>query len=727
MKRTGVTQIGLLWACLAFCLFGNILRYGSFFYEFTSEFLRMQLPLLLCLVIWSSIFFYLTWNRVDLFLVGFFLVSLGFYLAGYKVARWYEPDAFIPLAGATFGRVASFLLGPCRSSQQAQAGGNQECLRDTRHLPSAIFLAGLVLLLAFSSFWHLDSTNNPYHGPRWMGLWKNPNEYGILMGIGLVLAIGLLWANRNLKMEDRDLFGCPSSWLLPLILFGAALMMAAGLLFSYSRGAWLGFAAGLLYLSKAHGRFEWRYLLPVIVIISGVAWFFWNATPETAPWYVKRLDLGRPSAQHRVAAWRAGVEIMRDHPLGVGWNNSEEVYEEDYSPPEGGGAAIAMNDYLMLGTQLGWPGLTCFVLYCAACLKRRNRFKGRNLEFEIQIACRAGALAMLVAFWFDGGLFNLATTVPFWIMLELGAVKGERRQRNMDGAECSEPVAGGAQKGLPTEHRAPVKATGFTILELLVVIAVIAILAALLLPVLSQGRKKAQAVTCLSNLGQLSAACKMYADDDHGELVSCWPIGWGTFAVNPYSWCPGWASFQEPQDAVDGSYGPSPQFDCTNNYALEQGAIWQYVKAASVYRCPSDDRTFGGWPVVRSYSMNSWIGGRSNGDPTGSTTFMTPAKDGGLTYAFFRTENQIRQPSQIWSLIDEDGSTINDSMFIVDMGDPNEITDLPAVRHGRAFGIAFADGHVEANKWLESASDWENQDPPDADWLKLKEMTTVEK
>src|ERR1019366_421744 len=33
-------------------------------------------------------------------------------------------------------------------------------------------------------------------------------------------------------------------------------------------------------------------------------------------------------------------------------------------------------------------------------------------------ACRAGALTMLVAFWFDGGLFDLPTAAVFWILLE---------------------------------------------------------------------------------------------------------------------------------------------------------------------------------------------------------------------------------------------------------------------------------------------------------------------
>jgi hypothetical protein len=36
------------------------------------------------------------------------------------------------------------------------------------------------------------------------------------------------------------------------------------------------------------------------------------------------------------------------------------------------------------------------------------------------MACRAGAIVLLVAFGFDGGLFDLPTAAVFWILLELG-------------------------------------------------------------------------------------------------------------------------------------------------------------------------------------------------------------------------------------------------------------------------------------------------------------------
>ena len=262
----------------------------------------------------------------------------------------------------------------------------------------------------------------------------------------------------------------------------------------------------------------------------------------------------------------------------------------------------------------------------------------------------------------------------------------------------------------------------FTLIELLIVIAIIGILAALLLPALSRAKLKAQQTVCMANLQQLSLGCKMYADDSSGKLVSSYPLGMNPGEVNPYSWCPGWGS-TAPQDL---NYGPAPEYSCTNFYALEHGAIWSYVKAHGVYRCPADKRTVDGIPVVRSYSMNAWMNGKSFGDPTGSSTFNTPEKDAALTYILFRRENQLTQPAALWNLIDEDETTINDSLFMVDMSAHNGIWDLPATRHGDAYKINFADGHAQTIRMLAPPSAWLGSST-DPDWIKLKGFTTLRK
>jgi prepilin-type N-terminal cleavage/methylation domain-containing protein len=502
-------KVWLLLAVVSICLLGYILHsHSGIFRELQAALLSPQLMLLLCLAVWCGTFLFLTFNLKDLPLIGLLLICIIWFFISQAESRP-ATDAITLLFGVTLGRGAGVLLR--LKAKREMLKEDSDVKFSVQHSAFSTFLIGLVLLLAFSAFWHLDMSNNFYHGTRWMGLWNNPNDYGMLMGAGTLLAVGLLAASlkssvqgpqseENLKAESgkreitatkehqehkdhsvcslrpflrslrsfaAKMVGDSRSLSLRIILFIAAFMMGVGLVMSYSRGAWLGTAIGLLYLAKhtkaesgtclrrAPARQERKakmvwYLAPMIIIATVVIVFCWK-TPDTAPWYVKRLDLSRGSVQHRVAAWKAGFEMMRDHPFGVGWNKTVPIYQEHYSPPEDGAAAITTNDYLMLGTQIGIPALVCFVAYVALCFRSPRptvhslqssvhspqsiNYSPQSavispqsgdsglwtLDSRLRIACRAGALVFLVAFWFDGGLFKLATASVFWIFLELGA------------------------------------------------------------------------------------------------------------------------------------------------------------------------------------------------------------------------------------------------------------------------------------------------------------------
>jgi O-antigen ligase len=137
------------------------------------------------------------------------------------------------------------------------------------------------------------------------------------------------------------------------------------------------------------------------------------------------------SWRNRVAAWEGALQITAEHPLfGTNWSQPESLYEHLYLVPRlSESVAIEMNDYLMLGATLGFPALGCFAMYVWMTLGRKAEIeKSGKLETDIceldwlQTTCHAGAIVLLVGFWFDGGLFKLPTAATFWILLELGAV-----------------------------------------------------------------------------------------------------------------------------------------------------------------------------------------------------------------------------------------------------------------------------------------------------------------
>ncbi len=246
---------------------------------------------------------------------------------------------------------------------------------------------------------------------------------------------------------------------------------------------------------------------------------------------------------------------------------------------------------------------------------------------------------------------------------------------------------------------------GFTLLELLAVIATIASLAALLFPVLSKAKIKAQRTVCLSNLRQLGMAWVAYKDENLGLLVQSY--------TNADSWVLG--NMRNPSEAGD-----------TN--LIKLGKLYPYCnKNAAIYHCPADRGvSIGGVtvPTVRSYSMNCFMGGRDGG------VGPVPSAAGAYT-PFFTKDSDLPRSSELWVLVEEDERSIDDGFFITDPT-AHVWFDFPAVsaqRHSYSYSLAFADGRAEGWRYNDPRSlqvaSREHEASGNSDLARLARATTT--
>jgi type II secretory pathway pseudopilin PulG len=221
------------------------------------------------------------------------------------------------------------------------------------------------------------------------------------------------------------------------------------------------------------------------------------------------------------------------------------------------------------------------------------------------------------------------------------------------------------------------------LIELLVVISIIAILAALLLPALSKSKEKALRVQCMSDQKQILLAHLLFVQDNNDQLAppNCGNVAGSKDPALPAGW------LYKPGEMLPGipglgqSNGPS------------KGLYYPFLTTWKVYACPARATNNSVWVNSNikfcSYVMNGSV-------INGNGAFDWTAGALGKTYKssmFHPTDMLFYEPSaEVDSGVEHDQDYFNDAA-----SKPNE--GVITKRHGNGAVIGIMDGHVEFIKW----------------------------
>jgi O-antigen ligase len=228
-----------------------------------------------------------------------------------------------------------------------------------------------------------------------------------------------------------------------------------------SRGATLGLIVGAfaaLLLARSGHRFRMLCAIPLVI-----AAFLFLADPEFISRQQTTADYQEQgTAIERMASWRGGLDLIRDHPLGAGGDGYELLspkYIPDIVASHDGAMRAPHNTFVLVTAEWGVLGLFMYLGLMASTLLMLQRVRRLSTPddgmFYRALALQVGLIATLTASTFADRLYGESV---YWMCgLAVALYRVQHHQQHQSVAEEPDP-ARDARNAAGTWGRAPAMA-----------------------------------------------------------------------------------------------------------------------------------------------------------------------------------------------------------------------------------------------------------------------------